>query len=943
MNIENGTAILTETYNFCKNENLLGPIILGDWNSRHPFWGDKVDNKYGKILSDYCADHQFSIISPHYPTFVSAQNNGSSVIDFCITQQSCSDLISNARVIEDTEFFSGAPQQGHWPVIFDLDLPVKCDNPKRCVLNYKMADWEDISIQLEEMVVKNMDSMIREAPTKALVTFMDLVKEICEKTIPRKTVCKYSKPYWTKKLTYLSNKLKEARKKYRLQCNPENKNIVDLAKKKLKREINLNNTRWTQNGIMQMNEGNAKTFFDNIRKFNGSMSSNNVGVLRHEGKTIDKDVQKASVFQSVFFDGAHLTGKLFDEAFYEKTKNEVKESLSHTVWDYYRGEVKNNLNVRITMDELKLAIKKTKTNNKGVDPYGLHPKLLKKFKFNTISICLHLINNAFFMGIWPFDKTIVKFLKKPGKTDYSNPSSWRPISLTSYLGKAVERVIDRRLRSSEILEIDEQQYGFQPGKSTLHYLYKLYHDVTALKNPTVATVYDLEKAFDSVDKTLLLSKLINSDLKGPVLATIQSFLTNRKISIQVNEYIGAPFIPPNGLPQGAVLSPLLFIFFMKGFLQDIDLTYKYADDSTSLSNINNLNPSLDNAENYTYKWRQVLNKDKTEHLNFSKEEVQSQYKFVEKSKILGLWFDRDLSFKTHAAIVSASLTKFWKETSLLITQGLNPFYAVRIFEAYVKPRVTYCMAIWFHRNVTALDKIWWGVHKSIFGIRNYQVSKHVVRVISNIWPPSLLYTNQVLMFTFSTARNADILNPGCLAIVPHHLGIVRSFLVHKLAILNRDPDEIKEIFIQCAKQSSHTTFKKEVDDYCKHLWQQEVNQGLMYSNYSGLKVENGIMKMLAPYPRKVAVKTLRVLINDFEVGEVLYRSKKTKTEICPYCKTVDDMAHFLFSCVLYHEQRSNFILELQNQNIEENLVSLLNCENRHVISALAGFIASIDS
>ena len=38
--------------------------------------------------------------------------------------------------------------------------------------------------------------------------------------------------------------------------------------------------------------------------------------------------------------------------------------------------------------------------------------------------------------------------------------------------------------------------------------------------------------------------------------------------------------------------------------------------------------------------------------------------------------------------------KFWKETSILITQGLNPFYAVRIFDSYVK-RVTYCMTIWF--------------------------------------------------------------------------------------------------------------------------------------------------------------------------------------------------------------------------------------------------------
>ena len=196
---------------------------------------------------------------------------------------------------------------------------------------------------------------------------------------------------------------------------------------------------------MEMNEGNSKTFFDNIRKFNGSMDLSNIGVLCHKDKTLEKDCHKAALFQRICFDGAHLTGKLFDDAFYEKTKEEVKEKLAHTVGDYYKEEVQNDLNMRITMDELKQAIKKMKTNNKGVDPYGLHPKLLKKFKFNNFSICLHLINNAFFMGIWPFDKTIVKFLKKFGKTVFFNPSSWRPVSLTSHLGKVVERVIDRRL------------------------------------------------------------------------------------------------------------------------------------------------------------------------------------------------------------------------------------------------------------------------------------------------------------------------------------------------------------------------------------------------------------------------------------------------------------------------------------------------------------------
>ena len=192
------------------------------------------------------------------------------------------------------------------------------------------------------------------------------------------------------------------------------------------------------------------------------MDLNNIGVLRHKGRTLEKNCHKTAFFQRVFFDGAHLTGKLFDEAFYKKTKVELKKKLAHTVGNYYKEEAKNDLNIRIAMNEFKQGIKKMKTNNKGVDPYGLHPELLKKFKFNTVSICLQLINSAFFMGIWPFDKTflLVKFSKKSGKTEYSNQSSLRPISFTSHLGKVVERVIDRRLRSSDILDIDEQQYSF---------------------------------------------------------------------------------------------------------------------------------------------------------------------------------------------------------------------------------------------------------------------------------------------------------------------------------------------------------------------------------------------------------------------------------------------------------------------------------------------------
>ena len=115
-------------------------------------------------------------------------------------------------MIEDFEFFSDAPEQGHWPVLFAIDIPVKYDNPKRCVLNYKLANWEEISIHLENIMVENMDSMITEAPTKALLMFMGLVRGVCENSIPRKTLCKYSKPSWSSKLSHLSKKMKDARK-----------------------------------------------------------------------------------------------------------------------------------------------------------------------------------------------------------------------------------------------------------------------------------------------------------------------------------------------------------------------------------------------------------------------------------------------------------------------------------------------------------------------------------------------------------------------------------------------------------------------------------------------------------------------------------------------------------------------------------------------------------
>ena len=66
------------------------------------------------------------------------------------------------------------------------------------------------------------------------------------------------------------------------------------------------------------------------------MDLNNI-VLRHKGKTLEKDRHKAALFQRIFFDSAHLTGKLFDDAFYEKNKRRSEREVGPHLWGLLQG------------------------------------------------------------------------------------------------------------------------------------------------------------------------------------------------------------------------------------------------------------------------------------------------------------------------------------------------------------------------------------------------------------------------------------------------------------------------------------------------------------------------------------------------------------------------------------------------------------------------------
>ena len=135
---------------------------------------------------------------------------------------------------------------------------------------------------------------------------------------------------------------------------------------------------------------------------------------------------------------------------------------------------------------------------------------------------------------------------------------------------------------------DPDQEGFTECKNTIRYLNRLHLGIKSdlEQDKTVLCLFiDFEKAFDSVWKKGLLTKLAKLGVKGNFLKLIDHFLASRKVSLKVNGHQGVNHTCSDfGLPQGSVLSPILFKIFMMDLLEDIKdediVTYKFADDGT---------------------------------------------------------------------------------------------------------------------------------------------------------------------------------------------------------------------------------------------------------------------------------------------------------------------------------------------------------------------------
>jgi hypothetical protein len=396
--------------------------------------------------------------------------------------------------------------------------------------------------------------------------------------------------------------------------------------------------------------------------------------------------------------------------------------------------------------EISSLISKLKPR-KSIGPNSIPTNILIDFNSEFSHILSNLFNISFLNGIFPDIlklSCVIPIYKNGSKLSCTN---YRPISILSNISKLLEKLMYSRLYSflNSFNCLNEYQFGFRSKHSTCHALISITKKIKKALDTGhyVGGVFiDLQKAFDTVDHTILISKLEHYGVRGVACHWFQSYLSNRKQFVSINGYKSNNKHIVCGVPQGSVLGPLLFLIYVNDLNNSVRFSsvHLFADD-TNILHINKSYHSLCKNINLDLKglvhWLNAnlisLNFEKTELIFFSsprqkllKNNHITKIKINNKRlypthvvKYLGIFIDSNLSWNFH---INALRNKLNRANGMLsiIRHYVDKTTLRSLYFAIFQSHLNYCCQVWGQIGNCNINKLLSAQRQSI-RIINFQL------------------------------------------------------------------------------------------------------------------------------------------------------------------------------------------------------------------------------
>jgi ribonuclease P/MRP protein subunit RPP40 len=229
----------------------------------------------------------------------------------------------------------------------------------------------------------------------------------------------------------------------------------------------------------------------------------------------------------------------------------------------------------------------------------------------------------------------------------------------------------------------------------------------------ITVMIDLKRAFETLNRDILIQKLEKYNIRGTVIKWIRSYLAGRTKTVKIDGNESEPLSCNIVVPQGSVLGPLFFIIYMND-LQKVFKLLKinlFADDTLVYIESDNYKEAIQivNKElQYLNKWlqanKQKFNTQKTECMLISTSEVKKinimksspdqkiildgqELEFTNKAKYLGVIVDDHLTFSEHLKHTAAKISK---KTGYLIrlSKFMSKWFKKTVFNTITAPHYT---------------------------------------------------------------------------------------------------------------------------------------------------------------------------------------------------------------------------------------------------------------